>query len=187
MSGIYLLVLIAVWLFVGWFIYRLWRRWQPVDLAWKILHFGIAALLFSVWFGGAFWMVAGKKMYYDAEVRELCAKDGGVKVYETVVLRPALVDKFGRITIPDKSKVKPADEYYYESETYSYRKGSVEISQDQYQIVRRSDGKILGKSIFYSRGGGNLPGPWHGSSFICPDPTTAQGLENAIFVRRDKK
>ena len=127
-----------------------------------------------------------EKSRLDAQVRELCAKDGGIKVYETVKLPPQLVDKYGVVRIPDKAQAEPSDEYYYETDTRYYRKGNPEMSRRQYQIIRRSDGKVLGELIFYGRGGGDLPGPWHDSSFTCPDPTKLPNFESSIFVKGDK-
>ena len=187
MSGIYLLALIAIWLFAGWIIYRLWRRWKPAALSRKVPHIILGILLFSVWFGGAFWEIVGKKMYYDAKVRELCAQDGGFKVYETVKLTAELLDKFGRINIPDKSKAKPTDEYYYQTVRNYLHKGSLVMSRTQHKIIRRIDGKVLGELTRYGRGGGDLPGPWHGSSFMCPDPTESSNFETLIFVNGGEK
>lgn len=187
MSGFYLLALIAIWLFVGWLIYRLWRRWKPVGLTWKAIHLVIGILLFSVWFGGAFWEVAGKKMYWDAKVGALCAKDGGVKVYEMVELPAEMIDWAGRIKIPDKSKAKPSDEYYKEREVFYYHRDDPQVTRKQTRIVRRSDGKVLGEYIRYGRGGGDLPGLWHGSSFSCTDITGFPKFESLIFVKGDKE
>jgi len=185
MSGFYLLALIAIWLFAGWIIYRIWRRWKPTEQTRKILHITIGVVLFLLWFGGAFWEVAGKKMYWDAKVRELCAKDGGVKVYETVELAPELLDKVGRIWIPYKSEAKPSDPYYYDVEKRYYHEDDPQVTRRQTRIIRRSDGKVLGEYISYSRSGGDLPGPWFGSSYSCPDPTTVK-FETIIFVKGDK-
>ncbi|SDE53509.1 hypothetical protein [Desulfuromonas thiophila] len=187
MSGFYLLVLIGLWVFVGWVIYRLWRRWQPADLRRKILHVTIGLLLFSIWFGGAFWEVAGKKMYWDAQVRKLCAIDGGVKVYETVELTPDLLDWAGRIFIPSKDKATAADLYFYEKERQYLRRKNPTLIRTHTVIIRRSDNKVLGELIRYGRGGGDLPGPWHPSSFSCPDPVKGSNFENSIFLKGVKK
>jgi hypothetical protein len=138
-------------------------------------------------FFGLLWIAAGEKWWLDYQVRELCAKDGGVKVYETVELTPNLLDWAGRIWISDKAQAKPLDKYYYESDIYYYLKGNPEMSRSQHRIIRRSDGKVLGELIRYGRGGGDLPGPWHGSSFMCPDPTQQPQLENLVFIKGDKK
>jgi len=187
MSGIYLLALIAIWLFVGWIIYRLWRRWKPTALNRKILYIALGALLFSVWFGGPYWEVAGKKVYWDAQVRELCNKDGGVQIYETVEL-PA--DQFNRYVsrnwvLPDKSQATSSDDYFYEREVFYFHKDDPQVTRRLTRIIRRSDGKVLGESIRYGRGGGDLPGFWHGSNYTCPN--SVSGFESSIFVKSDNK
>ena len=137
-----------------------------------------------------FFMVAcagPSKSELDAEVRRLCAIDGGVKVYETVVLPPNKFDVFGNVTIPSKTDAAPNDEYYFERETHYYRKGNPELSSSRHRIVRRSDGKTLGEAVRYARGGGDLPGPWQASTFICPDPRLPPSLEKSVFLRGDAK
>jgi len=130
----------------------------------------------------------GVKAYYDRQVREMCAKDGGVRVYETVRLPAEKFDELKRVNfvLPDKTQVEPADEYYSETARHYYRKGNPEVSRRQYRIIRRSDQKILGELVFYGRGGGDLPGPWHGSSFTCPSPTQVR-FESAIFEKGDEQ
>lgn len=181
MSGLYLIALIAIWLFAGRMIYRVWRYWKPADLTRKILHIMIGAVLLSVWFGGAFWEVAGKKMYYDAQVREMCAKDGGVKVYETVELPAEMFNKWGQIEFyhPTQGENALGSEYIFRSEKYYYRKTDPEMSRRVYQVIRRADNKLLGESVVYGRGGGDLPGPWYGSTFHCPE----DGGDIPLFVK----
>ncbi|MDP3481582.1 MAG: hypothetical protein Q8R88_17600 [Desulfoprunum sp.] len=133
------------------------------------------------------WVAVGRNMWLDQQVREMCANDGGVKVFETVELTPDLLDKAGRIWIPYKEKAKSSDKYYYEIEEYYFRRGEPQMTRRQARIARRSDGKVLGEKVSYGRGGGGLPGPWHGSSFTCPDPTLGIKFESAIFITGDKK
>lgn len=139
---------------------------------------------FYAWF---LWIAVGRNMWLDQQVREMCAKDGGVKVYEPVELTPDLIDKAGRIWIPYKGMAKPLDKYYVETDEYYFRKGQPQVSRWRFRYVRKSDGKVLGESISYGRGGGGLFGPWHGSSFQCPDPTQKIEFESAIFIKEDKK
>ncbi|MBN1956659.1 MAG: hypothetical protein JXQ81_06660 [Desulfuromonadales bacterium] len=187
MSGFYLLALVGLWLLAGWVICRLWRRWHPQKLKEKVLHIAIGFLIFCVWFGGAFWEVAGKKMYWDAQVRKMCAIDGGVKVYETVELTPDLLDRFGRIHIPEKSDVKDTDIYFYDTGIQVIRNENPKISRTRHVVIRHSDNKVLGELIRYGRGGGDLPGPWEPSYFLCPDPVKGSNFENSIFLKGDKK
>ncbi len=167
--------------FILWVARVLWRRTGVVLYKGLIAVASVAVLL------GLLWLAAGEKWLLDRQVRELCAKDGGIRVYETVELPAKLVDKQGVIRIPDKAQAKSSDEYYYEASRKYYREGDPEMSRRQYRIVRRDDEKTLGELIFYGRGGGYLPGPWHGSSFTCPEPSQLPNFESSIFVKGDKK
>ena len=140
------------------------------------------ALSFLIWF---LWIAVGRNMWLDHQVRELCAKDGGVKVYETVELPRERFDKYGNFDISACRFVKPEDEYCLESKTdYLLRGdpdsiGSPEIFQKTYKVIRQSDGKLLGQRSSFIRRGGGLPGPWHPSSFSCPERIS---LVKSIFI-----
>ncbi|MFY9327447.1 MAG: hypothetical protein WAO76_05430, partial [Georgfuchsia sp.] len=148
---------------------------------------GLVGLLGVVVILGWLWLLVGRTLFMDQEVKRLCAIDGGVKVYETVKLSPEkynkLLDKFGRLWIPRKKDAKPTDDFYSEEETYYYREGNPQMSRELYRIVRRADGKVLGELVFYGRGGGDMPGPWHGSSFTCPAHGSIPPFESSIFLK----
>jgi len=128
-----------------------------------------------------------EKNRLDQEVRRLCAKDGGVKIYETVKLTPKLLDSFGRIWIPSIKDAKESDEYYYVSQMVYLRKGDPDMWRRSAKIIRRSDGKVLGESVYYARRGGDIPGPWHRSSFGCDDIRKNPDFEKAIFLKESEK
>jgi hypothetical protein len=136
---------------------------------------------------GVFLLSACEKTRLDDEVRQLCAKDGGIKVYETVKVPAEMFDRYGIVRVPSKQDAKASDEYYYERETTYLRTGNPAMWRSHHRIIRTSDGKVLGESIHYARRGGDIPGPWHESSFGCPDVRDQPSLENSIFVRGDKK
>jgi hypothetical protein len=124
----------------------------------------------------------------DAEVRRLCAIDGGIKVYETVKLPADRFDKWGHARIASKDRARPADEYYFESDVVNVRIGNPRIIRTVYKIVRRSDRKVLGTATWYGRSGGDPPGPWHPSSFVCPPISSeAPSLESRVFVIGESK
>lgn len=127
-----------------------------------------------------------EKARLDQQVKELCAKDGGIKVYETVKLPPENFDKYGVVRIPSKQDAKSSDDYYYERDTTYMKTGNPEMWRSNHRIVRASDGKVLGESIRYARRGGDMPGPWHESSFGCPDTNIQPSLGNSIFVKKDR-
>lgn len=131
------------------------------------------------------------KSELDVEVSRLCAIDGGVKVYEMVTLPPEKFNKYGQINFyrPTQGENTLGPEYIYKWEKHYYKQGEIEEAamwRDYIKIIRRSDGKLLGESISYSRRGGDIPGPWHPSSFSCP-PTAQPGLEASIFLNGDAK
>lgn len=160
----------------------LWRRSHAVLSKGLALVAGLAILSVPLL------VSIGVKARYDRQVQQLCAKDGGVRVYETVRLPAERFDKWGNLGIHDKEYAKPTDEYYYESEVHYYRRGNPTLLRSRSQVVRRSDGKVLGEAISYGRGGGDLPGPWHGSSFHCPPIADAEGkIESSIFLKGNEK
>lgn len=133
----------------------------------------------------------GVKAYYDRQVREMCAKDGGVRVYETVRLSAEKFNQWGQPnfhipTIP-YDKLNHTDEYYLVWETPDLKTGNPSLERSYFRLIRRSDQKLLGESVTYIRIGGDLPGPWHGSSFMCPEPTQTPSFESSIFVKGDKQ
>ena len=129
----------------------------------------------------------------DKEVRRLCAKDGGVKVYETVKLPPEEFDRYVNGRIPYKENAKESDPYYYALEMVYLKGGKTSGIEEAVmwrhngKIIRRSDGKVLGESISYTRFGGDIPGPWHPSSFSCRDINKAPALETSVFVKENEK
>lgn len=126
----------------------------------------------------------GVKAYYDRQVRELCMKDGGVRVYETVNLPAERFDEFGDIRIPTKRNAKAGDEYYYEWRDRNFRVGNPTIRRDHFLVFRKSDGKLLGEAISYARLGGDLPGPWEGgTSFRCPQNSGDSILYKRVFIQ----
>lgn len=133
-------------------------------------------------------LLAGcEKWRLDAQVKELCAKDGGIKVYETVKLPAAKFDTYGSVRIPSKQDAKPSDEYYYEWNIDYYKRGNPELSRGHFKVIRRSDGRLLGESTYYGRGGGDMPGPWHDSSFRCPADADISVLKKSIFMHSVKE
>lgn len=127
-----------------------------------------------------------EKARLDQQVKELCAKDGGIKVYETVKLPAEKLNQWSQPNFykPTQRENALGPEYSFMETRHYYRNGNPEMSRVHYQVYRRSDGKLLGETVLYGRGGGDMPGPWHESSFICPDPKVAGdvALLTQIFV-----
>lgn len=197
MSGFYLIGVIVLWLWLTSLLWKGWRRWGKAENDNRNWRNGAAFVISILWFGASFWYAGGRKFYYDWQVEKLCAVDGGVKVYETVKLPADEFDKWGmpkifRDEVENRAAYRNRDgqvahEYFLgqvyilKRETRYLRQGNPKIVQMNTRIIRRSDGKVLGESVYYGRGGGDLYGPWHPSGFTCPDPTSKPYLEPSIF------
>lgn len=123
------------------------------------------------------------KSELDAEVKRLCAIDGGVKVFETVVLPANRFDKYGGIRVPSKDDAKSSDDYYVEWHVRHIVDGNPSLRRDQFQLIRRTDYTLIGEAISYGRRGGDLPGPSHDSSLRCPENASDQDLFQRVFVK----
>jgi hypothetical protein len=137
----------------------------------------------------------GAKYAADEEMQALCAKDGGMKIYETVTLPAKEFSQWGRPldrywsgqTDPEK---RLGPDYRYVERSEFLRRGDTLVGEVQMfrsieKIYRRSDGKLLGEAVSYSRSGGDafinriLSG--HPSSSTCPDPRAH--LLISVFIK----
>lgn len=148
-------------------------------------------LILSIW-----WTVPTyRKWRADKLVDELCAKDGGIKVYETVTLPSSMFNEYGQ------PKIKFAGHVATDSDTSGsglyFSIESTDIIGDQNQsdisklvvwksrisLLRSSDGKVLGETICYSRRGGDAIGPWHPSSYSCPKSASEWDLAGKVVCK----
>ncbi len=117
-----------------------------------------------------------EKFALDRQMEELCKKDGGVKVYETVTVPPEMFDRWGD-PFPGWRERKREDmlgpEYRYVEETVYLKygdafKGEGVLRRFSTRIYRRSDGKLMGEAISYARSGGDFIAYAHPTSKSCP-------------------
>lgn len=140
------------------------------------------------------------KTELDAEVKRLCAIDGGIKVYETVKLPPDKFNQWGQVNFykPTQGENALGPEYvfkwnmdYYHQGQPALNPGEISMRRDHVLILRKLDMKLMGEVIMYHRAGGDLPGPWMPSSYHCPGALEANEiiLMNRIFIKSqgDKK
>lgn len=133
-----------------------------------------------------------EKYQLDRQMEELCKKDGGVKIYETVKLPPEMFDESGYPFPGWRDRLHKEDrlskDYLYVEETtvlkdgdpFAYE-GKGRLSKWHIQIIRRSDQKVLGEATGYSRTGGDFWSP-HPSSNHCP--TNGNGpIEKLVFIK----
>lgn len=130
----------------------------------------------------------------DRKMAELCKKDGGVKVYETVTL-PASefsstgqpLAKYIRLAKSESDYLGPDYRYVQKREilvgqTADIGKGEGRLSRWYSAVYRRADGRLLGESVSYGRGGGDkFTFGFQPSGDHCPKPRV--DLIKAIFVK----
>lgn len=187
---IYPLPIILLWVGLTWLLHRLFRLFKPRAHKGKGIYILISIMTFSAWYGWAFWEFTGKKMYWDYQVRQMCANDGGVKVYETVLLPNAEYDWLQEHGLPLGKHEKPEFTYYIEAKEKQIRESDPEIYKNVWRVVRRSDEKVLAKSSSYGRIGGDLPGnPFPSTSFGCPSAKVSRltELRVSVFFKGDSK
>jgi len=135
-------------------------------LRWAVSIFGGILLLVMT----SFAFYEGRKTYWDAQVKEMCEKDGGVTVYERVKISKQdsrFLWEQG-LPLPTENTRKDSP-YFWERTETGIREANPKVVRAETLIKRRSDGKALGKSVRYWRSGGDFPtGFSEGTSFICP-------------------
>ena len=135
-----------------------------------------------------------EKQRLDAQVKELCAKDGGVKVYETVKLSPEMFDQWGD-PFPGwrgKREDRLGPDYRYLTETRYLKQGDPNqlfsegvLRRYSEKIIRVSDSKLMGESIVYGRTGGEAILLGHPSGTMCPTFKSAdEKLIRSVFLKK---
>lgn len=124
----------------------------------------------------------------DREVDRLCANEGGTQIYETITLPKDSFGPNGEV-FPQYRGLPLSDgrfgpDYYFSVDERVLISGDPTLRKSVSAIVRRSDGKILGARVNFSRHGGDMAGPWHDSARSCLDVLPMdKGLELLVFVQ----
>jgi hypothetical protein len=126
----------------------------------------------------------GAKSSWDQQLKEMCARDGGVTVYERISISAEQFAKLGKVgayaSISPKWNMQADDVAFWEQSTMIIREGNPRVSRFEQVVRRRADEKIVARVVRYSRVGGDLPtGLAHESALTCPE-------EEQILAQREK-
>ena len=164
------------------------RRMRGTSVVKLLVLIPIALVLLLVLVVGFF---EGRKAYWDYQVREMCAKDGGVKVFETYPINRSQYLAWGGqdgirgIPVPHESASRSDVPVFRRTIDEVLRAGNPTVRRDVTDFIRRGDGKVLGRYTYYARRGGDFPTFAHESSFGCLQPESV--TEQIIMIDRGTK
>ncbi len=159
----------------------------------ELLRFSILpALSISICFllGGCV-VYTLENSYWDARVDELCKKDGGITVFETIEFPTAQYERHlqhGELWLPRTygPEARRSDSLYARGYHTMLRVGNPEVSRWTLSIVRGSDHKVLATRVTYTRGFERRRG--NDSQMYkheCPSMSDEVFFSKVILERRD--
>lgn len=150
----------------------------------------LIGLLPTITLIGCMGYVPGQQSYWDAQVREMCARDGGVQIFEKIAIsseQAAALQKVGSyLSIPPRATAKPDAPAYWDESVTIFHDANPRVWRSEQVVRRRGDEKISARVIRYIRVGGDIPSPAHSSSFSCPDEAGVLAKRETIFSIKGK-
>lgn len=147
--------------------------------------FSPLAIVLVATLAGCAGYVPGRQSYWDAQVKEMCEKDGGVTVYERVKLTQIEYQRLGgvggTISVPPRRSAEPNYPFVADRKITKIRESNPEVYRLETIVVRVADGKALSRQVEYGRIGGDLPSPAHRSSYGCSDVGVRLDVERQTF------
>jgi hypothetical protein len=135
--------------------------------------------------------VPGRQSYWDEKIREMCEKDGGVRIFEQIVVAPSHTKFLPRVGeffgVASEALAKPEEPAFTRIHRTRLREGNPSVVRYEQEIVRRGDQRVVGVAVSYARGGGDFPGVDHPSTFWCPEPKQIyQGISRVYRIEGGK-
>jgi hypothetical protein len=115
-----------------------------------------------------------RKAYYDWQVRQMCAKSGGVTIYERVRITAEQASRLGTVAghfgVPSESSANADVPAFSRLQSVTLHCCDPTLMRHDEEIVRRQDGRVVARTVRFSRSGGDFPfTASHPSSFGCPE------------------
>lgn len=113
----------------------------------------------------------GRKAFWDHQVDLMCAKDGGIKVFQqekmSLEMYKHLGGREGEIPIYSRSS-SPAYAPYFTEETTTYlHEKNPQVRRSETQYKKSENNKTVATYVYYARVGGDFPSYAHPSSHGC--------------------
>jgi len=143
-------------------------------------------LLLAVVMG--FLLFEARKVYWDRKISDLCRTEGGVTVYERVELSEEEFRRLGgvrgELPIPEDPSGKSQFPYFTRNARVNLAEGRLQVTKWESVVMRRADGKALGKVVGFFRRGGDFPMLiGEPTSFSCDGvPGVRLDVERQIFL-----
>ena len=128
------------------------------------------------------------KAYWDYRVDEMCAKDGGITIYEKVVISKSDYPNMKFIStgipvLPFEERVNQDDPFFYRfSSNRIYKFINLHVNRYEHLTMRNSDKKILAKGITYGRWGGDFPLGFESSRHHCNGQDERMRISESIIT-----
>ena len=139
-----------------------------------LLGFGLIVLYLLFW--------PSEKDHLNAQMAELCKKDGGVKIYETVKLPAEMFNEWGGlknkkfIRKDNKDLMLIGSDYILIEVSVDIKKGDIQkdegvLSRTRSEVRRTINNMLLAEAVEYRRAGGDRWNAGMPSADSCPiDP-----------------
>lgn len=145
--------------------------------------------------------VPGRKSYWDAKIKKLCEKDGGVTIYERIHISKEQIERgvlprtwpsgqFGvgepNISFSPRRLARPDAPVYSEvPKDTVLREKNPRVIRRETTVIRRADQAVVARWTTYSRSGGDLIVVDVASGFSCPDPRKIWADFQRLFILED--
>ena len=132
-----------------------------------------------------------RKAYYDRQVREMCAMNGGITVYERFPVSSKFFEAHGGdrgvMSLPNESEMRRDVPAFQRMTSLVVKEGSPRILRHEAQIIRWSDSKVLGRLILFGRSGGDFPFTVSAPSYYqCPEENN-DVVRQVLVIQREAK
>jgi hypothetical protein len=137
-------------------------------------------------------LTACERLALDQQLKELCRKDGHVKIYETVTLPKQAFDQNNNVlqsttAINGQATTVVAGAYSVKFQFFVLKagdplKGQGLLQRQSSQIIRISDGRVMAESVQYVRAGGDGLHIGHHTTNTCP--LMDGGLVQMVFIKQ---